>query len=51
MKARTRLGRAAPARRAALMAQFPALRAAAQWDRPPLIYRDEAHLHQAVDPG
>jgi transposase len=50
-KARKLLGRADPARRAAFMAQLPSRLEDAQWDRQHLIYLDEAHIHQDVDPG
>ena len=50
-KARKLLGRADPARRMGFLQDFRVLRDGAQRDRHHLVYLDEAHIHQDVDPG
>jgi hypothetical protein len=50
-KARKLLGRADPARRMEFIQDLRALRDGAQRDRHELVYVDEAHIHQDVDPG
>ena len=50
-KARKLLGRANPGRRAAFIEQLGPLLDGAQRDRHHLVYLDEAHIHQDVDPG
>ncbi|MFL5282231.1 MAG: IS630 family transposase [Rhodopila sp.] len=50
-KARKLLGRADPVRRMGFIQDLRALRDGAQRDRYQLVYVDEAHIHQDVDPG
>src|SRR3954465_5551723 len=50
-KARKLLGRADPVRRMEFIQDLRALRDGAQRDRYQLVYVDEAHIHQDVDPG
>jgi transposase len=50
-KARKLLGRADPARRMGFIQDLRVLRDGAQRDRHHLVYLDEAHIHQDVDPG
>jgi len=50
-KARKLLGRADPARRTRFIAELRPLLDGAQRERHPLVYLDEAHIHQDVDPG
>jgi transposase len=50
-KARKLLGRADPARRAGFIEDLRTVLDAAQRDRHHLVYLDEAHIHQDVDPG
>ena len=50
-KARKLLGRADPARRAGFIKELRPLLDGAQRDRHHLVYLDEAHIHQDVDPG
>jgi transposase len=51
MKAKKLLGRAKPEVREGFIAQLHPLLEAAQRDRHQLVYLDEAHIHQDVDPG
>jgi transposase len=50
-KARKLLGRADPARRTRFIAELRPLLDGAQRERHQLVYLDEAHIHQDVDPG
>lgn len=50
-KAKKLLGRANTERREAFVDQIRPLLDGAQWDRHHLVYLDEAHIHQDVDPG
>ena len=50
-KARKLLGRADPVRRREFIQDLRALREGAQRDRHHLVYVDEAHIHQDVEPG
>ena len=50
-KARKLLGRADPVRRREFIQDLRTLRDGAQRDRHELVYVDEAHIHQDIDPG